>query len=118
MARDNDNFIGPHDGSVTLPWSQQGWMAQVLRHYLSKYFPSVNLMNDDLINRATIGIYGVWMIIYSFANFARNLRAGVLLISPPLILMSLAGFVAIGLSRPMPTSRVAENPEKNEGRAI
>jgi hypothetical protein len=120
LSMTDNNLQG---GSAALPWSQQGWAAQLLRYYLEKYLPAVAKVTDEMIDRTLVGLYGTFMIVYSFAKFAESLRAGVLLISPPLILMFFAGVIGIGLSRPRPTQVIAQRkaiaepggePEDNE----
>ena len=81
-----------------MPWSQQGWAKQVLLARLAKYFPIISHLNTEIVDRLTVGLFSAFMVTFPISVFFQYLVSGILLISPPLFLMFLAGIVGMGLA--------------------
>jgi hypothetical protein len=113
MPKDDEYKPLPEGGAQALPWSQEGWAAQLMRSSMEQILGAVQLDTEMKI-RLAVGLVGIFMVWFPVFIFVQYLLVGTLLISPPLLLMMLAGFVGMGLLR---TSREQHEVRlRNEGR--
>src|SRR5713226_3292288 len=90
------------DDALELPkelgWRTRGWELQILWSSMVEDQVAASL---DLrrVARSAIGTLAVFMIAWPIQIFHQYLSAGILLVSPSLAIMFLAGFVGLGLSR-------------------
>lgn len=112
-------------GSVSFPGGGAGagtarraWYVQVLMRLRSLLLGIEGMLATpaglSAALRACAFALGVFMIVHPTIVFFQFLAGDTLLVSPPLILMFLAGFVGLGLSRPQ--LAVEENPNEAEKR--
>lgn len=92
------------DDSLALPaeakWREEGWRIQTLRDRLRRLLGITDTrINYKAVAATLILLLGVFMIGWPLLTFYMYLRSGILLLSPALALMFLAGFVALGLAR-------------------
>lgn len=86
---------------ANLPPPQRLWILQLIRDFLQALQGDVAALKRTVAYlRVFVFALGSFMILYPLYTTISFYRAGILFISPPLLLMWIAGFIGIGLSRP------------------